>query len=362
MPEESALTMRFVNQRAAVECGVTDMPRCVDVIENTFGLHARGRTLMGGSGGLTHGQLLRWPEESPDPQMPAAGPDRRFSAMPAYVGGDVYKVGVKWYGSNVRNPSERGLPRSMHLITLNDPDTGRPVAVIDGTLVSAMRTGAVAGVGARHIRGAATSACVIGAGVIGRTSTMALDAALDDLEEVTLFDIDEEKATGLAGELSETLAADVTASAAKKAALEGADVVVVAAAGATPPTLRLDSLDSGVLVVPLGDVDLPADAFERVAWYVDDRTNVRESLEHMGWSLTDSLGEAVEQDHLDTAAATPLGELVVGDVSPDGRELALLTAFGLPMEDVAWATDVYERAVNTDAGKELTLFESPHWV
>lgn len=362
MSDSSSVRLRFLSQEATIACGVTDMDECVETISDAFDLHARGRTLMGGDGSLTHGQILNWPADSPDPQMPPAGPDRRFAAMPAYVGGDVYRVGVKWYGSNVNNPRENGLPRSMHVITLNDPDTGEPVAMLDGTLVSAMRTGAVAGVGARQLAGAAETAAVIGTGVIGRTSTMALDAALDGLRKVEVFDLDLEKGAEFADEMTEELETSVRSTETTEAAVSGADVVVVAAAGSTPPTIETEWLDAGTTVIPLGDVDLPLSTIDDDCVYVDDRDNVAEFLQYADWQVTEDVARTVADGRWSLDEFNELSTLVAGDALPSTSGTSLLLAYGLPIEDVAWATAVYERAVERDLGQVLTLFEEPHWI
>jgi ornithine cyclodeaminase len=362
MATDTGLTVRFLSQEVAIEAGVTDMPSCVETIEAVFELHDEGHTLMGGDGGLTHGQMLRWPAESADPKMPPAGPDRRFAAMPAYVGGEFYKVGLKWYGSNVENPAERGLPRSIHLIVLNDPDSGKPVGLLDGTLVSAMRTGAVAGVGARHVQGdRATSAAVIGAGVIGRTSTMALDAALDHLEQVDVFDLDLDKAQSFSEALTGELDATIEANESMEAAVTGADVVVVAAAGPTPPSIDPAWLEADSLVIPLGDLDMPLSAIDDDQIYVDDLNNVLEFIEHLDWQMPNALGAALESGERTRGDLRRLHELVNETTDADTTGRSLLFALGLPIEDVAWATVVLETAIDDDLGTELNLFQKPHW-
>lgn len=362
MSDDRSVTLRFLSQEATIESGVTNMSKCVETISDTFDLHARGRTLMGGDGSLTHGQILKWPTESPDPQMPPGGPDRRFAAMPAYVGGDVYKVGVKWYGSNINNPRKNGLPRSIHLITLNDPDTGKPVAMLDGTLVSAMRTGAVAGVGAHQIAGDAETAAVIGAGVIGRTATMALDAAVDTLQEVKVFDLDDKKSIRLSDELTEDLDVVVRSAESTEKTVSGADVVVVAAAGRTPPTLDIEWLKEGTTVIPLGDVDLPVSAIANDGVYVDDRDNVSEFVEYADWQVTSDIASAVESGRWSFDEFTELSALVSGDTMAPSSGTSILLAYGLPIEDVAWSTAVYRQAVEREIGEKLTLFEDPHWI
>ncbi|HAJ51723.1 MAG TPA: ornithine cyclodeaminase, partial [Corynebacterium variabile] len=77
---------------------------------------------------------------------------------------------VKWYGSNIDN-RRSGLPRSIHTFILNDADTGAPLAIMNANLLSSYRTGAVSGVGARHLTTpGATVAAVIGPGVMGKTA------------------------------------------------------------------------------------------------------------------------------------------------------------------------------------------------
>ncbi len=67
---------------------------------------------MGGEDANSHGSMISFPEEPEFPNMPKDGPDRRFMAMPAYLGGQFDIAGVKWYGSNVENKAA-GLPRSI---------------------------------------------------------------------------------------------------------------------------------------------------------------------------------------------------------------------------------------------------------
>jgi len=140
----------YLNENDMIEAGVTDMAGCVDTIEEMFRLLKVGDFRMGGPGNNSHGVMMVFPEESPFPNMPVDGPDRRFMAMPAYLGGQFDMVGMKWYGSNTEN-RQKGLPRSILMMTLNDKDTGAPVAYMSANILSAYRTGAVPGVSLIHI-------------------------------------------------------------------------------------------------------------------------------------------------------------------------------------------------------------------
>ena len=113
--------------------------------------------------------------------MPKPTADRRFMAMPAYLGGRFRTAGVKWYGSNIEN-REKGLPRSILMFVLNDADTGAPLAFMSANLLSAYRTGAVPGVGARHLaRKNSRVIGILGPGVMAKTSLSAFIAVCPEM-------------------------------------------------------------------------------------------------------------------------------------------------------------------------------------
>jgi ornithine cyclodeaminase len=225
-----------------------------------------------------------------------------------------------------------------------------------------MRTGAVAGVGAREIADDATSAAVIGTGVIGRTATMALDAALDGLREIDVFDLDLGKSERFANELTADLNTVVRNTETAEAAVSDSDVVVVATAGLSPPTLEAAWLDDGTTVIPLGDVDLPMSAIADDGVYVDDCDNVSEFVDHADWQVTGDIVQAVEDGYWSFDEFTELSTLVAENKTASSSGISLLLAYGLPIEDVAWSNAVYQQAVEKDIGQVLTLFEEPHWV
>ena len=182
----TALQTRYFSEPDMIAAGVTDMPACVDTMEKTFALLGVDDYRMGGANHNSHGSEVLFPDDSPHPRMPVNGPDRRFMAMPAYLGGEFHAAGVKWYGSNIDN-RRSGLPRSIHTFILNDADTGAPLAIMNANLLSSYRTGAVSGVGARHLTTpGATVAAVIGPGVMGKTALEAFAAGVPTLHTVRI--------------------------------------------------------------------------------------------------------------------------------------------------------------------------------
>lgn len=98
-----ALSFRYLSEPDMIKAGVKDMHKCIETCEETYKLLGEGDYLMGGNLHNSHGLLLSFPDEPKFPNMPKNGPDRRFYAMPAYVGGPFHMVGIKWYGSNIAN-------------------------------------------------------------------------------------------------------------------------------------------------------------------------------------------------------------------------------------------------------------------
>ena len=117
MASPAKIDFVYLSESDMIAAGVTDMPTCVDTMEEMFGLLWHGDYRMAGANNDSHGAMVLFPKESPFPDMPKATADRRFMDMPAYLGGRFRTAGVKWYGSNVEN-REKGLPRSILMFVL----------------------------------------------------------------------------------------------------------------------------------------------------------------------------------------------------------------------------------------------------
>ena len=175
MDMDTKIEFLFLNEEDMIKAGVLDAGRCVDTVGEVMSLLSSGDYLMGGKEHNDHGVQLIFPKSSPIEDFPLADSrDRRFMSMPAYLGGRFHMAGEKWYGSNGRN-SAKGLPRSILMVTLNDVETGQPLAYMSANLLSAMRTGAMPGLAAMHLAKADSKVLAfIGAGVVNKTSLMAI--------------------------------------------------------------------------------------------------------------------------------------------------------------------------------------------
>lgn len=108
------IDMLYLSEPEVIAAGMKDMARCMEVMEEVLILVAKGDYRMAGSSANSHGAQIGFPANSPFPAMPLDAADRRFMAMPGYLGGRFDTAGVKWYVWNIDN-REKGLPRSIHL-------------------------------------------------------------------------------------------------------------------------------------------------------------------------------------------------------------------------------------------------------
>ena len=157
-------------------------------------------------------------------------------AMPAYLratdpGGHDDLVGMKWVAGFATN-NALALPAINALVILNDPETGLPIAILDGGPITAVRTAAVSGVAIRRFApplDRAPRAALIGAGVQGRSHLLVIGHVLPGVALV-VFDRHPERAAGLAAEAREVDGiASATVAPDARAAVNDADVVVTAA-------------------------------------------------------------------------------------------------------------------------------------
>ena len=169
-----------------IKAGVKNMDQCVETMEDLLVTLNKGDYVMAGVNHNSHGAQVMFPDHPEFEGMPKNADDRRFMAMPAYLGGRYQMAGMKWYGSNCDN-KEKGLPRSILMMMLNDKDTGAPLALMSANLVSCYRTGAIPGVGAKYLaKKDSTTVTIVGPGVMGRTSLLAFLSVCPKLDTVKI--------------------------------------------------------------------------------------------------------------------------------------------------------------------------------
>jgi ornithine cyclodeaminase len=283
--------------------------------------------------------------------------DGRIMAMPAYVGGEFDVAGLKWIPSVPDNPERNGLPRANALVVLSERTTGLPLAVMDGTVVSAMRTGAVTGLAVRHraVPGSRT-ACLLGAGVLAHTQLEALRIALPDLAEVRVFDPRAERCAAFCAGRSAATGLDVRPAASAEEAVRGSQVVVPATMS-VEPTFAPEWLDEGATVVLVSSLDGPVELHALTDLLVVD-----------DW-IHESTHEGRYAQRLVAAGVLPADGPGVAELSAvvtgrhPGRAAAadrvVVSPVGLALDDVTAAKHVLDRARALGVGTALRLRSGP---
>jgi len=364
----SEVKFRYLSQPDMIKAGVLDMHKCVQAIDSAVKLMGKGDYLHGGPSTEAHGIKLHFPATARGPRMPIAGGGRNFQAMPAYVGGDFHVCGAKILGSAFAN-KEKGLPRSISIIILNDPDTGAPIAIMEANLINAMRTGGMLGVGVKYLaRKNSEVVGIIGAGVMNRANLMAIADTLPNIKQVKVFNRTKSKGEIWAKEMEEKLRLKVKPVDSLEEAVRGSDVVCSATAGGEPPFIPTAWLKEGVLILN------PSVAIFEKELYVRNRMVVDNWGQQLAWRrgaeetggkvpIHAVVHELVKEGKLKDEEIENLGPIALGTKpgrNNDKETIMLLTA-GLPIQDIAWAYTVYQEAVKKGIGQELALWQKPYW-
>lgn len=376
MDHPTRIDFIYLSEPEMIAAGVTDMPACVDTMEEMFALLDAGDYRMAGANNDSHGAMVFFPPQDKFPDMPKPGPDRRFMAMPAYLGGRFRAAGMKWYGSNMEN-REKGLPRSILTFVLNDVDTGAPLAFMSANLLSAYRTGAVPGVGARHLaRRDSEVVGIVGPGVMGRTTLMAVMAVCPNIATLKVKGRGAASLESFTAWVRETFPQITTIKVVEtiEETVRGSDIVSYCSSGAggdptTYPLVKREWVKPGAfLVMPaLCNID---EGMERAdvrkvvdntglyeAWYEELPKPAHQYIPIIGAKFMDMIADGrMTREQLED-----LGRIVSGGTPgrQNDEEIILMSVGGMPVEDVAWGKVVYDRAVERGIGTRLNLWETP---
>lgn len=318
----------YLSQADVVAAGLS-MAEIIDLLETAF--HEKG-----------HGRI----EMPPKPGIHPGHADNFIHAMPAYIPA-LHAAGVKWVSGYPEN-YRRGLPYITGLLILNEPDTGLPIAVMDCTWITAMRTAAATAVAARRLaRPESAVLGMLGCGVQGRTHVEALNVHFP-LAQVRAYDTRPEVARSFAADMAAQFGLDVQVVDAPQTAVSGCDLVVTAGPILKRPhaTIRADWLEPGAFA-SLVDFDSywHADALAQVDKFCTDDVPQLEHYRQAGYFQT------IPPIYAD------LGDLVAGKLpgreTPHERTMA--ANLGLAMDDMAVAPTIYRQAVAQGLGTWLPL-------
>ncbi|ENM5758658.1 tyramine oxidase subunit B [Vibrio mimicus] len=376
MSSNTKIDFIYLSEPDMIKAGVTDMSACVDTMEEMFALLHQGDYRMAGPNNDSHGAMITFPQESPIPTMPKPTADRRLMAMPAYLGGNFGTCGVKWYGSNIAN-REKDLPRSILMFILNDIETSAPLAIMSANLLSAYRTGAIPGVGARYLaRKDSKVIGLLGPGVMGKTTVAAFMAACPKVDTIKIKGRGQKSLDSFLTWVSATFPqithVDVVDTI--EEVVRGSDLITYCNSGETGdpslyPEVKREWVKPGAfLAMPAscrldegmerGDVRKVLDNTGLYqAWYEEVPKPAHNTIPLVGVRFMDML----EEGTLTLNDLDDLGSIVAGETPKrrNDEEIIILSVGGMPVEDVAWATKIYRNAKEKGIGVSLNLWDKP---
>jgi len=281
--------------------------------------------------------------------------------MPGYVGGSFRVAGTKIINSNPENP-KRGHPRASGLTLLFDRDTVRVICIMDGGYISALRTASVSVLSISHLAEQSVhSLAVIGAGVIGRSHIELAAKTLPCLERVILFDNDSMAVEGLSRVLEGVMIRSVAIEVSKSAeeAVRSADVIIPTTT-ATTGYIRYEWLKPGSVVINVSLDDLLPDVFLKSdLLFVDDWNLVKTDCRRVLGKIYRQ-GLIVGPDETMVTAGTrrvdgEISDLVLGrhPGRTNSKQIIIVNPFGLAIEDIAFASRIFEIACLRGIGIRL---------
>ncbi|KAB1197310.1 MULTISPECIES: ornithine cyclodeaminase family protein [Haloferax] len=309
------------------------MPELISAIEDAFAAYETGDAQMPPK------SYIDLPEYNGD-----------FRSMPAYLdAGDWDAAGIKWVNVHPDNGDKFGLPTVMGTMIYSDPENAFPLALLDGTELTMLRTGAAAAVATDYLAVEdASSMGIIGAGVQSYTQLRAI-SEVRDIEEVVISDLDEERVADFIDAFEADF--DIRAGSIEEAAQ--CDVLSTV----TPvesPIVPFDAVGEHTHINAMG-----ADAEGKHE--LDDEILLNAKLVIDDHAQTTHSGEINVPYHEgvlgDDDIFGAIGEIVVGDKAArtEADGISVFDSTGLAIQDVAAAHVAYEHAIENDNGYAFDL-------
>jgi N-[(2S)-2-amino-2-carboxyethyl]-L-glutamate dehydrogenase len=292
-----------------------------------------------GDSSLPHSNFLRFPEDD----------QNRIIALPAYLGDGFGIAGVKWISSFPAN-LEKGLNRASAVIILNSAETGRPEAIMEGSVVSAKRTAASAALAASHLTARQPRAVgIIGCGLINFEVMRFLLAAWPELQRFYVFDVDAERAKQFTEKCRQLkVAAEVAPE--LTTVLREAELISFATTAGKPHVFSLSQCAPGSTILHVSLRDLSPEVILSCDNVVDDVAHVcrAQTSIHLAEQWTGNTG------FIRCTLAEVLEGTAASKNNPDA--LTVFSPFGLGVLDLAVAQLVMELASAESRGTLLKNF------
>jgi N-[(2S)-2-amino-2-carboxyethyl]-L-glutamate dehydrogenase len=307
----------------------------MNLVGRAYVAHGKGQS------SLPHSTFLRFPEDDVN----------RIIALPAFLGDGFGVAGMKWIASfpgNVR----QGMARASAVMVMNSVATGRPEALLEGSLISARRTAASAALAARLLRQGQVpeAAGLVGTGVINREILRFLRVALPGIPRLHLFDLDAGRAAAFADGLGELAGgAEIVLAGSVDAILRDCPLVSFATSAVRPHVGDLSLCPPGATILHISLRDLTPEAILTADNSVDDPDHVcrAQTSVHLAEQRTGSR----------SFIRCTLAEILEGTAPPrNGAQVAVFSPFGLGILDLAVGKMLLDLARAQGRGTRLPSF------
>jgi len=313
----------------------------IQIVARAYLAHANGNSL------LPHSSFLRFPDDSRN----------RIIALPAYLGDEFELAGLKWIASFPSN-IDRGLDRASGVLILSSVHTGRPEAILEGSIISAKRTAASAVLAAQTLHGERETSSVglIGCGVINFEIATFMLATLAGVRRFILFDLSKDHAAQFKKRCSQLFASiEVDVAPDIEAVFKNCPLISFATTAVVPHIDNLSSCIAGSTILHVSLRDLSPKVILSCDNIVDDLDHVcrAQTSVHLTEQLTGN------RDFI----RCPLSDVLAGKAPRRKAEqdVAVFSPFGLGILDIAIGKFTAELARNNGVGTLINSFLPEPW-
>jgi N-[(2S)-2-amino-2-carboxyethyl]-L-glutamate dehydrogenase len=296
---------------------------------------------------LPHSVFLTFPNDTRN----------RIIALPAYLGDGVNVAGLKWISSFPGNLSS-GMDRASAVVILNSMETGRPDAILEGSIISAKRTAASAALAAKHLHdnSMGTEFGIIGCGFINFEVLRFISAVFPGIEEIVVYDIDPMRANHFKRKCYETFnGLEVRTANVMEDVLQACSIVSFGTTVTIPYVGDISRCRSRATILHISLRDLSPGVILSCDNVVDDIDHVcrAQTSIHLAEQLVGN------RDFINCTLGSVLSG--IGERRREGDRVTVFSPFGLGVLDIAVANLVRVMALEAGRGTLIESFLPDSW-
>ncbi|MCP6762147.1 MAG: 2,3-diaminopropionate biosynthesis protein SbnB [Fischerella sp. CENA71] len=314
----------------------------LQTVKSAYQIHAQGKSC------LPHSSFLRFPNNEKD----------RIIALPAYLGGKVNTVGIKWIASFPDNLA-LGMERASAVLILNSAQTGHTQAIMESSVISAKRTAASAAIAVQYIYGKQilTRLGLIGTGLINFEIIRFVLATYPEIETLLIYDLSRERAEKFKHKCQQlSPALEIVIVEQPNDVFQNTSVISFATTATKPHIFDISKCSPGSLILHISLRDLSPEIILSADNIVDD-------IDHVCRAQT-SIHLAEQQTGNRDFIRCTIGDIInsIVPVREDNNKIAIFSPFGLGVLDLALGQLAYKLAIKQNQGTTIESFLPVSWL